>query len=478
MKKLKTVMAMVTTLAMFATLCVSASVVGEKFTKYEIISTAERKVVGVDTQGLVIYCENNGKLKAYDVLTNELLFELEHSPDEISRFVDGRAFAPDKENGVGVILSKSGEKVAEIPGNYVYSKEFKNGLICFINRELTENVYTIIDRKGKIIVGEFYVPECELENGNIVIANAGGGFSLVEKDGTVRELKLKKNVRIEDAISLADGTYAGSDGNVYSANNKCLFEGKDYDKVSPINKNYILAVKKQENGYEKYIIDIKDKKETIIKDGGYLNNYIYSGGYVSDGRVIVGDDNRYALVDLKTGELLEKNLLGHTGFSDGVCTVIVDDGAMPVYRFMKSDGEFFEGEYLFATGFEQGFAVAVEPETGEVVIVEKDGAKTVIENIELKNFDSFENINDGNEYVFEKIEFNGKTVEKTDAGNICINKGNGIISIFIRKPEEKTAGRALVGVGAVISLAFVAVVGGYAYKRLKRRNEGEKENGK
>jgi len=243
--------------------------------------------------------------------------------------------------------------------------------------------------------------------------------------------------------------------------NVYYLKNEDNIKISPVDKNFILAIRNNGTESNKYIIDIKNKKETIINDNGYLGDYIYTKGYVFDGKVIIGDDKKNVLLDVKTGEITVENILDYTKPVDGVCTVVINE-VQPVYKFLKSDGTFIEGDWLFASSFENGIAVAVENKTGNIFVVDTKGKKTKIGILNgLKDAGTLHINNE----KFNCFSHEGKIVEITSDGSIYVNNGEGTITVYMMKSEENLAKSAFVGMVTLISLGFVALIFGYIHKR-------------
>ncbi len=444
--------------ALMTTIIMTAAVKPDDFNKYEIVSTTERSVAGIDAKGLIVYGKNNDKVTAYDLLTDSPVFDLVASQDKVAPFnSDGTAVVTGKEGYASAVVSKNGTILAQLPEGYVYAGEYRCGFICIIDKNATENVYTLIDRKGNIIAEHFYEPACELKNGDIIIRNTGGGHSLVKTDGSVTEMPYMLNIQIEDAVSLNTGVYVSTDGNVYSYNNKLIYKNRGFDHISPIDENYALGIKHIENGSKRYIIDIKDKKETELLDQGLFDGYIYTRGNVCNDRVFVGNSVKSVLVNLKNGKILSSPVTDYSDFYGDIATVKTGDEKKP-YRFMNCEGEFVGSSYDFASSFENGYSVVAEKASHLVIvsIMNEKGKKVHMESVFSPDVYSADKQPDYVTEGFSKCRFDEITVEKTVNGDFCIYNRNGNSYVYVNKGGGNPVSKALAVICALC--AMVAVI--------------------
>ncbi len=466
--------------AMFCVMVLLASVLTgavkpDSFDKYEIVSTPERSVAGIDAGGLMVYGKHEGIITAYDLVTDTPAFDLGENQDRVAPFnSDGTAVITGKEGYAATIVSRNGTMLAQIPEGYSYGREFECGYICIIDKNATENVYTLIDRKGKILAEHFYEPAAELKNGDVIISNAGGGHSLIKTDGTVEKMPYLQNVRIEDAVSLNTGVYVSTDGNVYSYSNELLYKNVGFDRISPIDEHYALGVKNAESNPERYIIDIKNKKETKIQDNGLFEGYIYSKGNVCDDKAFVGNSEKSVLVNLKNGKVISAVVSDYSDFCEGIATVRTESEKKP-YAFMNCDGEFVGEAYDFASSFEKGYSVIAEKVRHLVVvsIMNEKGKKVHMESVFARDFYS----DDGKPVYmtegFKSCRFDEITVEKKSGGNFLINNPEGNSYIFVYKGDGNAVVKAIAGIGALVAVAWVVYTVGGRHKRKKENEKSE-----
>lgn len=450
-------------------LCMLAAAVRpDDFDKYEIVSTKERTVAGVDAKGLMVYAQNDEKTTAYDLATDSTAFSLGENYDKVAPFFsDGTAVITGKEGYASAIVSRDGTILAQLPEGYIYSKEFGCGFICLIDKNAFENVYTIIDRSGKIIVKDFYATACELKNGDIIIRNAGGGYSRIKADGTVKQIQYLQSATIEDAVSLNSGVYVDTEGCIYSSEDKPLYKNSSFDRISPINEEYALGVKINENSIKQYIIDIKAKKETELKDNGLFDGYIFSKGNVCDGKAFVGNGEKSVLVNLKTGNVLSDAVADYSDFYKDIATIktIGENGK---YRFMKCDGTLLEGEYDFASNFEYGYSVTAQKAShlAVVSIVNENGKKMHLESLFSTDIHSKSDEAAYNTSGFERCKLYEVSVQKLPGGNIYVENRLGSSYIFAYRGDGNPAVKAVAAITALVAAAIIILNIGYTLKRV------------
>ena len=457
-------------------LTMTGAVQPDVFEKYEIVSTPERSVAGIDAKGLMVYGKYDNVITAYDLLTDSAAFELGANQDKVAPFNgDGTAVITGKTGYAATIVAKDGTILAQLPEGYIYSAEYGCGFICLIDKNATENVYTLIDRKGNIIAEHFFEPACELKNGDIIIRNTGGGYSLVKTDGSVTEIPYMVNVQIEDAVSLYTGVYVSTDGNVYSYNNKLIYTNKGFERISPVNEKYALGVKNIDNTPERYIIDIKNGKETKLADNGLFGGYIYTKGNVCNDRAFVGNSEKSVLVNLKNGKVISSPVTDYSGFCAEMATVkTAEEGKC--YTFMNCDGELVGGSYHFASSFEKGYSVIAEKVSHLVMvsIINEKGKKIHMESVFTPDFYTDERKPVHITRGFDGCTFDEVSVEKMSNGNFCVDNRQGNSYVYVYLGEGNPVTKALAAICALAAMAAVALSVGRNVKR--KREKGEKEN--
>lgn len=448
----------------FALLCLAQGAGAESFTtafnKYELISTSERVVAGVDPEALIAYCINEGAVGAYDITEDIKLFDFDENWGRVAPFYeDGTAVVIDREGMVLGFVSQKGKIVADIRGEYAYSNEYSNGFVCLIDKAAEENVYTIVNRKGEVIADNFFEPECELKDGSIIIANAGGGFSRIMKNGKVENIPINKTIKVEDAVSIYSDIYVGTDGSLYNLSGKLLLENKDYGELSPLTGSRAVAVKTDGTTVRHFVVDIKNKKTTEIKDNGFLTEYVYTTGDMCDGNFFVGNMEKSVLVNAESGEVLSEVVTGYSKFYEKLATVKMEDEKGEAYRFMKSDGTLMEGKYAYATDFSSGYALTVEKSENETLIslVYPNGDKQ-----ELYSCDAFDEIKITDKKavlsVFsENGGYNEISVQKTPGGNLYIGGTAGNNYVYAVAGGGSVTTKTVLTVIALLALCVVVL---------------------
>ena len=444
----------------------------DAFEKYELVSTEDRSIAGVDVNGLVAYGKNHNSITAYDIITDTPLFEFGENQEKIAPFyIDETAVIIGKTGYACGIVSKEGTLLAQLPEAYVYNREYGCGFIQLVDKNAQENVYTITDRRGNILVEHFFEPECELENKNIIVADGNGGYLMIKPDGSVIEFPCKETMRIENAVSICTGVYVGTDGNLYSQNHKKIYENLKYYKISPIDEAYAIGVKKNEKNSEKYIINIKDKKDTIIEYSDIFNDHIYSEGHVCDNKAFVGNFGNSMLINLKNGKVISPKVESYSCFYHHISTVKLS-GKERGYSFLKCDGTFLTGEYVYASDFKGGYAVTVEKTTEGYAVYLVDVYGKKCELYRITNAEKVENA-DGRCVKFSVGKDSEKIiVGKASGGNVYISNNAGKSYVYVFKNTTPIF-KAWAAVTAVIAMAIIAISVGYAINR-KRVNTDEK----
>ncbi|MDP4119266.1 MAG: hypothetical protein Q8873_08815 [Bacillota bacterium] len=453
--------------------CSYAGGFANDFQKHEILSTQNRAVVGTDAGSLIAYCLSDGKISAYDIVEDKKIFDFNEEWNHVGPFYsDGTAIVTDsKGNAVGFV-NKKGKITAEISGNYAYCQEYSNGMVCFINKDLQENVYTIMSRKGEIIAENFFEPECELSDQSIIIANEGGGYSRILSDGRVRKIFCNKRIEIEDAVTLYGKTYLDMDGGVHNLNGKLLYKNDAFTSIAPINSKWAVGIKKTETGYEEYVVNIKKNEIKQIETNNVITGYAYTNGDVYEDRAFVGNVDSRVLVDLKTGKILSKPVLKVCAFTNGVCTVEADNGGDRKYRFMKSDGTFMgEEKYDFATDLGEGYALALKKEKEKTIVyaVSSSGEKTVLYVCEPYNNLTI----DGQKAEINVPRKNGKdnsiNIAKTAGGNLYVGENGGMGDIYVRNKEVNIISRVLSSGAAGVAVLIIVLAAVVTVRRKRKK---------
>ena len=454
----------------FAEPLYAAEEITGEFNKYEVISTPTSPVAGIDVDALVSYRLNGGRIKAFNIENGKKLFEFETGWKQAAPFFGGKdAVITGGEGSVLGFVNKSGKLTAEIRGDYLYHLEYSNGMVCLIDRAVNENVYSVFDRSGKEIAGHFFAPECELSDGSIVIANAGGGYSLILKDGTVQPLECRKNIIINDGVSLCGGVYENINGSVYSFDGKLVFEnaGK-YSDIAPVNKKFAVAAK---NGAEELVIvNFKDGKEIPIKGSGFLRDCFFTNGDVCGGKFFIGNTEKSVLTDSETGEIISAPVSTYTRFYSGV-SAVTDENDNKIYRLMKNDGSFIRDDYEYATDFKDGFSLTIKTEGGVSTIsaVYPNGNAAA-----LYSCGKYKALNVKVDRAV--LEFHDDmlsiTALKTKKSAVYIGEMPGSGNIYTKQKTRgifKTVSSSLLSFGAAAIIAFAV------FDALRRRNK-KKEN--
>ena len=441
-----------------------------EFNKYEVISTPTSPVAWIDVDGLVSYRLNGGKIKAFNIENGKKLFEFEPDWKQAAPFFNGKnAAITGGEGSVRGFVNKSGKLTGELGGDYLYHLEYSNGMVCLIDKTVNENVYSIFDRSGKEIAGHFFAPECELSDGNIVIANAGGGYSLILKDGTLLPLECRKNIIINDGVSLCGGVYENVNGSVYSFDGKLLFENSGkYSDIAPVNKKFAVAAKEGEA--ELVIVNFKDGTEIPIKGSGFLRDCFFSNGDVCDGNFFVGNTEKSVLIDSESGKIISAPVSTYTRFYSDI-SAVTDENDRGIYRLMKSDGSFVGDEYEYATDFKDGFSLTIKTEGGISAInaVYPNGNAAALYSCgKYKEL----NIKDDRAVLGFHDELLSITALKTKKSAVYIGEMPGSGNIYIK---QKTKGIFKTVSSSLLSLGAAAVIIVAVFDALRRRKK-KKEN--
>ena len=472
MKKTGKIFAVLFIFLVFSVAVTAANPVDD-FEKYEYISTPERTIVGIDATGLVIYGKDlQGVVTAYDARTGSELFALGENQNKVASFFsDGTAVITGKEGYTGSIISKDGTILAQLPEGYAYSSEFANGLICLIDKSVAENVYSIIDRRGNIIVSNFYAPECELESGEIIITNAGGGYSIINSEGEIKPFECRKTVSIEDAVSRTSGIYVGIDGHLYTHEGELIFKNFDYGQLSPIYRKYALAVKNGEEENEHYVIDIKEDKIISLEENEIFNGYIYSGGNSCMGRAFVGNSEQSVLVDLKSGKVISSPVTEYTKFYYNKCAVALP-GEEKSYRFLTYEGDFVGESYIFGTDFSGGYALAVEERENDTAVYAFYSNE---EKYEIYNFGKVKSAETSlQKAVFTTEDGQEILLQKTKSGNILIENSLGSHYLYVLKDKGNITVKTVIILTAIMAAMLIAVALLYTAIR-KEKKYGRKK---
>lgn len=462
----KTICLLCALMLIFCTVTAFAEELQSFFNKYEIINTPERIVAGTDASGLIAYVYEDAGVAAYDITEDKKLFVLLGFDLKLAPWYEGTsAVVINSDNEAEGIVSRKGEYIARFPVGYSYAGEFKNGFICLINKNVTENVYNLFDRKGKLIIGDFFAPECELDDGSVIISNMGGGFSKISKKGKVSEFKCAKNVLIEDAVSVHNGVYVSTDGNIYNAHNKLIYENTGGGVISPIDENYALVAMGEDQG--RYIINIKEDKKVKISDYNVFDSFVYSGGEVSEGAAFVGNSEKSVLVSMKTGAVISPEVKWYSPFYDGTCAVEFMDGS---YGYLNSKGEIISEMFDYASGFENGYAVAINKTSDktEVFVILRNGEKKEIYSLNpYKELEIFKN-KAAFTVVDEKGIENEVTLQKTNEGNLYVGGNMTPGYIFELTGKNTDFSDILMYVVIVCACAYIVILGVKAVKRKKK----------
>ncbi len=450
------------------TLCAAEEITGE-FNKYEVISTPTSPVAGIDVDALVSYKLSGGKIKAFNIENGKKLFEFEPGWKQAAPFCGGKdAIITGGEGSVIGFVNKSGKLAAEIHGDYLYHLEYSNGMVCLIDKTVNENVYSVFDRSGKEIAGHFFAPECELSDGSIVIANAGGGHSLILKDGTVSPLECRKNIIINDGVSLCGGVYENINGSVYSFDGKLVFEnaGK-YSDIAPVNRKFAVASKEGEE--ELCIVNFKDGKEIPIKGSGFLRDCFFTNGDVCDGGFFIGNTEKSVLVNSETGEIISAPVSTYTRFYSGI-SAVTDGNDAKIYRLMKSDGSYIGDDYEYATDFKDGFSLTVKTEGGVSVINAVYPKGNAIALYSCGKYKAL-NIKDDRAELEFHDELLSITALKTKKSAVYIGEMPGSGNVYTKQKTRgifKTVSSSLLSLAAIAVIAFVITD---IFRRRKKRKE-------
>ena len=445
----------------------AAETVGE-FEKYEVISTPTSPCVGLDADALVSYKLNGGRIKAFNIENGKKLFEFENNWKQAAPFYRGKdVVVTDGEGTVLGFVNKNGKMTAEIEGEYLYHSEYSNGMVCLIDSTVSENVYSIFDRNGELIAEHFFEPECELSGGEIVIANAGGGHSLISKDGKVMPLDCKRDVDIRDGVSIYGEVYENSAGSIYTLDGKLLFENDKYSDIAPINKKIAAAAKTDSDIL--YIVDFKTGDETPIPGSEFLRDGFFSNGNVSDGRFFLGNTALGVLVDGATGEILSKPVSSYTEFYDKICAV-TEAESPEVYRLMKDDGSFVGEEYEYATDMKNGFSLAVKT-SGNITSI-----NAVFPNGDaatLYSCGKYKSINVRDDRAV--LDFHGDMLsiaaQKTANSTIYIGEMPGSGNIYVKLKSKSGLRKVISSVIAVAAFIFVVLA---VFDMIRRRRRKKK----
>ncbi len=449
---------------LISSIFVNAEELQSIFNKYEIINTPERIVAGVDASQMLVYVRDEMGIGVYDITEDKKLFDVDSSK-KLGPWKDNSAVLIDKDGNVEGIISKKGKLIAEFSGSYAYAGEFENGLICLIDKTLTENVYSLTDRKGNFIVQGFFAPECELFDGSIIISNMGGGFSKISKKGKITPFNCAKNVLIEDAVSKQNGVYVSTDGNIYDAQNKLLYKNNLQFQLAPINEEYALCT----NMEKKYILELKSGTLVEINDNGIFESYVYSGGEVSGECAFVGNSEKSVLVNLKSGELVSPQLLSYSPFYNGASSVKFTDGS---FGFIDNNGRVISEKFDYVSNFKYGYAVAIKKSESEakVFVITKNGNQR-----EIYSTKAYYSINfDTSKTVFsvkgENGIINDVAVQKTTDGNLYVGSNlNGGYLFQLRSEGAST--KIVTGVLILLAGAYIVALGLKNYSRRKKANK-------
>ena len=447
----------------------AAETVGE-FEKYEVISTPTSPCVGLDADALVSYKLNGGRIKAFNIENGKKLFEFENNWKQAAPFYKGKdVVVTDGEGTVLGFVNKNGKMTAEIKGEYLYHSEYSNGMVCLIDSAVSENEYSIFDRNGELIAEHFFEPECELAGGEIIIANAGGGHSLISKDGTVTPLDCKKTVNIRDGVSLYGEVYENSAGSIYSFDGKLIFENNKYSDIAPINRKFAVAA--MEGSDMLVIVDFKTGTETPIPGSEFLRDGFFSSGDVSDGRFFLGNSSASVLVDSATGEILSKPVSSYTPFYEKI-SAVTDSDSPETYKLMKNDGSFTGEDYEYATDMKDGYSLAIKTNgniTSINAVTPSGDAATLYSCGKYKSI----TVRDDRAVLDFHGDMLSITAQKTVNSAIYIGEMPGSGNIYV-KLKSKTALKKIVStIIAIAALVFVVFAAVDAVKRRKRKKASE-----
>ena len=447
--------------------CVSAVNLESDYTKYELISTPERIVVGVDADSLIAYCRSGAVISAYDIFSDEKLFDFEQTWSKVAPFYkDDNAVVIDNAGFVCGFVSKKGKLSGTPEKQFLYSSEFSNGFVCVIDALATENVYSLINRKGEIVAENFFNPEGELKDGSIIIANAGGGYSRVLKNGKILPFECNKNINIYDAVTRYSDVYTGLDGNLYTLDNKLVFENGEFSKISPVSRKWAVGIKEEDSENKTYLINIKNKTKIPLEENTLVSDYACSGGDVSNDKFFVGNMEKSVLTDGQSGKILSGEVVGFTKFYKEISTVIFEENGENIYRFMKNDGTVLDGKYIYATDFAKGFSVAVAQVDGATRIysVYPDGKQT-----ELFSFEKTNNVITNDKKAVFETPSNEITLLKTSEGNVYI--GSLTSSSYIYVSSKGGSGKTIAAVMGALAFIGILIALGDTAKRKKRKHE-------